>query len=103
MMSSFRATAIERHQFGLAGCDQAVEEGFQDRLCFFATIAPMKMAARTAVRPPPMKLLPRHLPDWRVNGARPTRAVILLVAELPELGSSATSVREMTGPTPARK
>ena len=45
----------------------------------------MNRAART-LRPPPMKLLPRHWPDWRVKGARPARAAICLAVERPEFG-----------------
>ena len=56
--------------------------------------------ARIAALPPTMKLLPRHWPDWRVNGARPTSAAICLRESQPSSGNSANSVREITGPTP---
>ena len=36
-----------------------------------ATSAPKYRAVRTLARPPPMKLLPRQRPDWRVQGASP--------------------------------
>ena len=38
-----------------------------------------------AVLPPPMKLLPRHWPDWRVKGARPASAAIWLRIERSKL------------------
>src|SRR5213080_2212277 len=60
----------------------------------------MNRAARTLARPPPMKLLPRHLPDWRVNGARPASAAIWRRLRLPSSGSSASMVRAVTDPTP---
>ena len=45
-------------------------------------------------------LLPRHLPDWRVKGARPARAAIWRRSRLPSSGISASIVRAMVGPTP---
>jgi hypothetical protein len=42
-------------------------------------MAPTNKELRTLLRPPPMKLLPRHCPDWRVQGASPTRAAICRV------------------------
>src|SRR5215831_3971492 len=59
----------------------------------------MNRALRTLVLPPPMKLLPRHWPDWRAKGARPTSAAICLRLRLPSSGSSAIRVREIAGPT----
>src|SRR5262245_48442919 len=35
-------------------------------------MASMNRALRTLALPPPMKLFPRHWPDWRAKGARPT-------------------------------
>jgi hypothetical protein len=37
-------------------------------LCLRATGAPMNRALRTLALPPLMELLPRHGPDWRVEG-----------------------------------
>jgi hypothetical protein len=42
-------------------------KALRDGLYRAATMAPMKSAARTLALPPPMKLLPRHWPDWRVQ------------------------------------
>ena len=47
-------------------------------------MAAMNRAPRTDLRPPPMKLLPRHWPDWRVQGARPARAATLAAIERAE-------------------
>src|SRR5215472_11001928 len=47
-------------------------------------MAPINKELRTLLRPPPMKLLPRHWPDWRVQGASPTRAAICLPVERAE-------------------
>jgi hypothetical protein len=58
---------------------------------------PMKRAARTCDLPPPMKLLPFHWPDWRVQG---TRAAILRRSSRPSSGNSVIRVRAMVGPTP---
>ena len=46
-------------------------------------MAARKRTVRTLTRPPPMKLLPRHRPDWRVKGARPARAAISRRSSLP--------------------
>ena len=53
----------------------------------------MNKAARTLLRPPPMKLRPRHWPDWRVHGARPHSAAMLRRSSVPSSGNSASSVR----------
>jgi glycosyltransferase involved in cell wall biosynthesis len=45
-----------------------------------------------------MKLLPRHCPDWRVQGARPASAAICLRPSRPSWGISAIKVRAITGP-----
>ena len=86
MVRSFRATAMRATIFGLPAATRRSKKAFKMGLCRLATIAPMNSAVRTASRPPPMKLLPRHCPDWRVNGARPARAAICLRPQLPELG-----------------
>src|SRR5215216_563470 len=86
MTKSFRATAMRATIFGLPAATSRSKNARRTGLCRLATMAPMNRTVRTAVRPPPMKLLPRHCPDCRVNGARPTKAAICLMAELPELG-----------------
>src|SRR6267143_3349573 len=76
----------ERHQFGFAGCDQAVEEGFQDWVVLFrhhrahedGSTNGCASAADAAFAPPFAGLArERSKPDEGGN---------LLVAELPELG-----------------
>src|SRR5215813_15021926 len=62
-------------------------------------MAPINRAVRTLALPPPMKLLPRHWPDCRAKGARPTSAAISLRSRVPSSGSSAIRVREIAGPT----
>jgi hypothetical protein len=47
---------------------------------------PMKRAARTCDLPPPMKLLPFHWPDWRVQGARPDEGGDFAPVEAAEFG-----------------
>src|SRR3954465_2015490 len=53
----------ESDHFGLSGRPQAMVEGPRAGLQRIAVIAAMNSAVRTLLRPPPMKLLPRHLPD----------------------------------------
>src|SRR6202030_1819478 len=65
-----------------------------------ATIAPTNKELRTLLRPPPIMLLPRHCPDWRVQGASPTRAAICRRSSEPSSGSSAIRVRAIVFPTP---
>ncbi len=61
----------------------------------------MNRAVRTAVRPPPMKLWPRHWPDWRVNGRQAGQSARSACGRaVPSSGSSASRVRAMIGPTP---
>src|SRR5216684_8781828 len=76
----------ERHQFGLAGCDQAVEEGFQDRVVLFrhhrahedGSAHGCASAADEAFAPPFAGLAgERRITNKGGN---------LLVADLPELG-----------------
>ena len=100
MVRSLRATAMMATILGFPFATRRSKKAFRTGLCRLATMAPMKRAVRTAVRPPPMKLLPRHWPDWRVNGARPASAAIFLRSRVPSSGSSAMSVRAMIDPTP---
>ena len=86
MVSNLRATAMSATIFGLPAPTRRSKNAFKTGLCRLATMAPMNNALRTAVRPPPMKLLPRHWPDWRVNGATPTKAAILLAVEPAQFG-----------------
>lgn len=97
---SFRATATMATIFDLPAWTSLSKKSLSTGLCFLATIAPTNRQARIAALPPAMKLLPRHWPDWRVNGARPTSAAICLRESRPSSGNSANSVREITGPTP---
>lgn len=46
----------------------------------------MKRALRTGARPPPMKLRPRHWPDWACPGRGPRQSGDLALAEAAELG-----------------
>ena len=90
----------EGDELGLSGGDEPVTEGLEVGVVLAATMAPRKRAARTSALPPPMKLLPFHFPDWRVQGARPTRAATLRRSRLPSSGSSARRVRAMVLPMP---
>src|SRR3954451_15221940 len=56
--------------------------------------------ARNAAPPPQIARLPRILPLSRLNGATPTRAAAWRRVREPSSGSSASSVRALTGPTP---
>src|SRR5690349_15943571 len=56
--------------------------------------------ARRAALPPQIARLPRILPLSRLNGATPTRAAACRRVSEPSSGSSAKSVRALTGPTP---
>src|SRR5258708_5704397 len=76
----------ERHQFGFAGCDQAVEEGFQDWVVLFRHHRPHEdgstngcPSAADAAFAPPFAGLARER-------SKPDEGGNLLVAELPELG-----------------
>jgi hypothetical protein len=78
----------ERHHFGFAGCDQAVEEGFQYGIVLFGDHGAHEKggangcasAANEAFAPPFAGLArERREPDEGCN---------LLVAELPELGQA---------------
>ena len=89
--------------FGLPWATSLSRKALSTGLCREATRAPMKRAARTLALPPPMKLLPRHLPDWRVKGARPASEAIWRRSRLPSSGSSAIRVRAMPCRRPARR
>ena len=81
MVRSFRATAMSATILGFPAAISRSKKAFKTGLCRIATIAPMNSAVRTDARPPPMKLLPFHWPDWRVKGARPASAAICLRLE----------------------
>jgi hypothetical protein len=49
-------------------------------------MAPMKSGLRTAALPAAMKALPRHCPDWRVNGRQAGQCRHLAAVERAELG-----------------
>src|ERR1700752_1234415 len=70
MVRSFLATAMRATILGLPGarrrCWKVRSAGFER----IAVIAAMNRAVRTLARPPPMKLLPHHLPDWRGERGR---------------------------------
>src|SRR5262245_65822792 len=83
---------------GLPGATRRSKKALSTGLYRRATTAPMNKAVRTLALPPPMKLLPRHCPDCRVKGARPTSAAICLRPRDPSSGDSAMSVPEITGP-----
>src|SRR3954447_16423539 len=65
-----------------------------------AATAAMYRHARNAALPPQIARLPRILPLSRLNGATPTRAAACRRVSEPSSGSSARSVRALTGPTP---
>src|SRR5438270_7408908 len=67
-----------------------------------AESAARKMAERAAGRPPPIMLLPFHLPDLRVNGATPIRLAILRRSRRPSSGTSARTLRAIVLPTPGK-
>ena len=60
----------------------------------------MNSAVRTGARPPLMKLLPRHWPVCRVQGAKPTSAATRFRSRFPSSCSTAVRVRAIVGPTP---
>ena len=62
--------------FLFPGGDEALVENLERAIVLDRHQGPMKRALRTPARPPPMKLLPLHWPDWRVHGARPASAAI---------------------------
>src|SRR5215212_8841885 len=92
-------------KLGFAGLEEALTEGAQHRVVARCDhgghdMAAMKRAVRTAGLPPPVKLLPRHCPDWRVQGARPARAAAWRRSSWPSSGSSAIRVRATVLPMP---
>ena len=100
IVSSLRATAMIATILGFPAATSLSRKSFSTGLYRVAAIAPMNNTLRTLHRPPPMKLLPRHFPDWRVQGARPTRAAISRRSRVPNSGRSAIRVRAMIGPMP---
>jgi len=56
-------------------------------------MAPTNKALRTLLRPPPMKLLPRHCPDWRVRRRARKRGDPLSRPRRPIRGSDRQSSR----------
>src|SRR6059058_3717333 len=81
----------EGHHFRLTLSEQALVES-----------TARKMAERAAGRPPPIMLLPFHLPDLRVNGATPIRLAILRRSRRPSSGTSARTLRAIVLPTPEK-
>ena len=100
MVRSFRATAMMATSLGLPAATSLSRNSLSVGLKREATMAPMNRTRRTLARPPPMKLLPRHWPDCRVQGASPTRAAICRRSSDPSSGSSAIRERAMVGPMP---
>src|SRR5215469_15136940 len=100
MVRSFRATAMVATILGFPASTSFWWKALRAGLKRAAAMAPVKRTVRTELRPPPMKLLPFHLPDWRVQGARPARAAISRRSRAPSSGISASRVRAMIGPTP---
>jgi hypothetical protein len=64
---------------------------------------PCHVASSCGLFRPPMKLLPRHCPDWRVQGASSTRAAIGRRSSEPSSGSSAIRVQVIISPCRTRK
>ena len=60
----------------LFGGDEFVAEVFEDGVVPGCGERAQNSRLRTVLRPPPMKLLPFHWPDWRVHGAGPASAAI---------------------------
>ena len=60
----------------------------------------MLRASRRCLRPPRMKALPRHLPDWRVMGASPDRLATCLPVKVPISGHAMRMAAAVTAPTP---
>ena len=96
----FSRRCDEGDDLGLSGCHELVAERLEDRVVPDRDHRAHEQQERTPALPPPMKLLPRHWPDCRVNGARPTSAAAWRRSRLPSSGSSAIRVRAMVGPTP---
>src|SRR5262249_17241375 len=68
MVSSLRATAMMATFLGLPAAMRRSKKALGPGLGRRATRAPMNRAVRTLALPPPMKLLPRHWPDWLAMG-----------------------------------
>ena len=100
IVMSLRATATRAMSLGFPAATSLSRKLLSCGLQRAATMAPTNSELRTLLRPPPMKLLPRHCPDWRVQGASPTRAAICRRLSEPSSGSSAIRVRAIVFPTP---
>jgi hypothetical protein len=81
----------------VAGGDQAIAEEFEDAIETWAIMAAMKRALRTALRAPPIMLLPFHWPDWTC--ARPARLAMRFFVRTPRSDSSVISVRAVFAPS----
>jgi hypothetical protein len=78
----------------------AVLEGLQCRIVTRRDESAHEQSRPHADLPPPIKLLPFHLPDCRVHEARPASTAISLRPSVPSSGSSAIKVRALAGPMP---
>src|SRR3954453_10739770 len=74
MVRSFRAVATRATSLAFPALTRRSRKALRSGLWRAATMAPRTKAERTGARPPPMKLLPFHWPDWRGPGAGPARA-----------------------------
>src|SRR6266852_1570028 len=90
----------DRGELVFAGGNELVAEQLEGRVVTCRDHGTHEQSAAHARSPPPMKLLPRHLPDCRVQGASPARAAIWRRSSEPSSGSSAIRVRAMVGPMP---
>src|SRR5689334_13618652 len=69
MVRSFLATAMRTVFFDLPALSRRRLKALRSGLWRTATMAARKSMDRQTALPPPMKALPRHWPDWRVQGA----------------------------------
>src|SRR5580704_6530879 len=79
-----RATATRAMSFGLPAATSLSRKLLSCGLYREATMAPTNKELRTLLRPPPMKLLPRHCPDWWVQGCKPDKGRDLSTVERTE-------------------
>src|SRR6187455_2036091 len=91
--------AVSASFCGLAGREEATVEGTDDEVATGRDERP-HVEHGAGARPPHTTRLPRSVPLSRASGATPTRAAICLRLRRPSSGTSATSVRLTTGPTP---
>lgn len=85
---------------GLAECDEANAKGLEHRVVTAGDEGCHEQHRVHLGPAPPMKLLPFHVLDCRVQGARPARDAICRRSRRPSSGISARSVRAVAGPTP---